>query len=427
MTDERKIKEIPDDGSSFNRIREENRYFVDKTMFLSIIEEDTYPHVMMNRPRGFGKSLFTSMLETYYDILLKDQYDFFFNDTWIHLYPTPMRNSYLILNLNFAEINLDVDKVEKSLYHYILKRGELFISKYGKLLKIDENEEISKFQNLTSTHHAFNHLVGLVKRSGQKLYVIIDNYDHFANAAFAIKDREDYRKLNFIEELFCSFFKLLETGARGDDAPIDRLFFTGIFPINLMRPSGGFDIGYNISFHPLTRAMFGFSYIHMQEMLKYYRSVGYLKHEPDYLLEIMSKWYGNYRFVNHPDERSFFNPRMVLHFLREYFRTQSIPEDLMVPHMQPDYEKLKELMTGGFERVNRDSNQLKQMISDGHMLSDVGRGFSFANLTDSDNFLSILFYSGFITIKESVFYTPRLVSPNKITRAFLRKVLPKGE
>jgi hypothetical protein len=61
-----KIREIPYGDADFEDIRLNNKYFVDKTRFISLLEKQKY--IFLIRPRRFGKSLWLSILQTYYDI-----------------------------------------------------------------------------------------------------------------------------------------------------------------------------------------------------------------------------------------------------------------------------------------------------------------------------------------------------------------------
>ena len=100
-----KIKRIPYGVSDFEKLKSEDLYYIDKTPFIQILESIGY-YLFLIRPRRFGKSLLLSMLESYYDIAKKDQFEEIFRDTVIKDNPTEERNSYLILKLNFSKEQL---------------------------------------------------------------------------------------------------------------------------------------------------------------------------------------------------------------------------------------------------------------------------------------------------------------------------------
>ncbi|MEQ8191641.1 MAG: AAA family ATPase, partial [Candidatus Eremiobacterota bacterium] len=108
-----KRKKIPYGISDFDRIRRQNYYYVDKTGFIENIE-DSPPYLFFIRPRRFGKSLFLSLMECYYDIKRKDNFEEIFSGTYIYDNPTEERNKYLILKFNFSAVKSDINKIESS-------------------------------------------------------------------------------------------------------------------------------------------------------------------------------------------------------------------------------------------------------------------------------------------------------------------------
>ena len=107
------LKRIPYAVADYGRLRRENCYYVDKTQYIPMIEAAPF-YLFCIRPRRFGKSLWLSLLQHYYDVNQADNFTFLFGETYIGQHPTPERNSYLILFLNFAVVNPAVDKVEAS-------------------------------------------------------------------------------------------------------------------------------------------------------------------------------------------------------------------------------------------------------------------------------------------------------------------------
>ncbi|MGE5343438.1 MAG: AAA family ATPase, partial [Candidatus Omnitrophota bacterium] len=417
MTNE--IKKIPYGISDYAPIRQENFYYVDKTRYIKDTE-DAGRYLFFIRPRRFGKSLFISILEAYYDILMKDRFDFFFNNTWISHHPTPQRNAYLILSLNFSEIRSTIDQLEKSFYHDIIETGDRFISKYGNLLGIDEQKTISELKTRENAPDALRYLISLARKSGQKLYVIIDEYDNFANTIISEKGKAAYHEITRGEGFFRSFFNVLKAGTTGIEAPVTRLFITGVSPVTMDDVTSGFNIGDNISLTPAVNGMIGFTSKEIREMLDYYQSVGYLKHEPEYLLELMAEWYGQYKFSEHaPDDQRLFNSDMVLYFLKEYFRIQTIPGDLVDRNVRIDYGKLRHLIIldkGKSKTTNGNFSKLKEIIEDGGTSTTISRGFPLEEMMDSNNFKSLLFYFGLLTIKGPERDKLRLQIPNETVK-----------
>ena len=95
------VKRIPYGISNFVEVVEQNQYYVDKTMYLPLLEEQP-SNLFFIRPRRFGKSIFLSMLRAYYDIAQKEKFDKRFGNLWIGSHPTPMQGQYQVLYLDFS-------------------------------------------------------------------------------------------------------------------------------------------------------------------------------------------------------------------------------------------------------------------------------------------------------------------------------------
>jgi hypothetical protein len=164
-----KKKRIPYGLSDFTVVNNGTNYYVDKTMYIPMIEDMYF--VFLIRPRRFGKSLFATMLEAYYDIKHKDNFERFFQNTWILNNPTPDRGKYLMLTFNFSGINKDKDKVEDDFNDYCVKEINEFVIKYKELLPESLITEIEKDQ---LAHQKLHTLLIKLRNTDIKIYVIID-------------------------------------------------------------------------------------------------------------------------------------------------------------------------------------------------------------------------------------------------------------
>ena len=108
-----KIKKIPYGITDYARFKSENLYYVDKTQYIELLEEMP-SFLFLIRPRRFGKSLFINVLKAYYDVHYKNDFDFFFADTYIGKKPTQNKNRYLILSFNFAIVDPRIENTEES-------------------------------------------------------------------------------------------------------------------------------------------------------------------------------------------------------------------------------------------------------------------------------------------------------------------------
>ncbi|MGE5340764.1 MAG: AAA family ATPase, partial [Candidatus Omnitrophota bacterium] len=181
MSDEKEIKPIPYAVSDFTEFRKSNYYYVDKTRYIRNIEEKGR-YLFFIRPRRFGKSLFLAMLESYYDITKKDQFDFLFKESDIFRNPTKEKNSYMILKLNFSKINPEFSMVEHAFLTNVKNAAGSFITKYGKLMNINIEKATKALDSNISASEVLDTLFNYCSGKEQKLYVIIDEYDNFANS-----------------------------------------------------------------------------------------------------------------------------------------------------------------------------------------------------------------------------------------------------
>lgn len=415
---EKTQKAIPYGIGSYEEIREKNLYYVDKTSYLREIEKAAF-YLFFIRPRRFGKSLFLAMMETYYDINKKEQFEYYFKDTHVFKNPTPERNAYLVLKFDFSGIASSMNKVEKSFLNHVQNRAQVFISKYKELLNLDEEKTKADIENLDNPADVLSRLLTLCEMAGRKIYIIIDEYDNFANTILSTGGRNDYEKLTHGEGFFKTFFAVIKKGTTGSGISVGRLFMTGVSPITLDDVTSGFNIGENISIDKPFNEMMGFREQEVIELIEYYRKSGKIRHETPYLLDIMSRWYNNYRFSKE-STITLFNSTLVMYFLKEYQKNCRIPDDLIDRNVRTDYGKLRHLIIidkMGDKKTNGNFSKLKAVLDDGFIYSKIEKAFPLKNLARPENFYSLLLYFGLLTIagtekKEQL----RLAIPNETVK-----------
>jgi len=422
MNDENKthsVKEIPYGISDYELIRKENYYYVDKTPFLDTIKK-TGRYLFFIRPRRFGKSLLLSMMETYYDVLYKDRFEELFKGTAIYDQPTKDKNAYLMLKFNFSMVDPAVDKVEDSFLNHVRETALAFIQKYTDYLLSDREYHLKAIKEKNSAADILSTLVQLCKGSRQKLYVIIDEYDNFSNTILSTFGKGAYKRLTHGAGSFRAFFSVLKGGTDGTGAPFSRLFLSGVSPITLDDVTSGYNIGENISLDAAFNRMLGFTETDVKQILDYYKSAGRIKHDTAYLVELIREWYGNYLFSEHSiGKERLYNSDMVLYFLKEYFKTQSIPNNLIDRNVRMDYAKLRHLIIVDREkpkRTNGNFSKLKEIIEKGETSAEIAVGFPLEELMEPKNFKSLLFYFGLLTIKDIQRDKLRLIVPNETAK-----------
>ena len=202
---DKKIKKIPYGVANYERVVQKNYYYVDKTMYLRTIEESG-DYLFFIRPRRFGKSLFLSVMEAYYDVFYKDRFEEFFKGTWIYDHPTAERGKYLVLSLNFSAVEPDPGKMETSFSNHVRGEAVYFIQKYNDFLST--NKKMTYYSNTieesSSAPDILTNLLLLCKGAQQELYVLIDEYDNFANTILSTVGAEAYwdRMVRVFSDLF---------------------------------------------------------------------------------------------------------------------------------------------------------------------------------------------------------------------------------
>jgi hypothetical protein len=430
MTD-KKIKRIPYGLANYELMVQQNCYYVDKTMFLAAVE-NAGNYLFFIRPRRFGKSLFLSVMEAYYDVFYKDRFEEFFKDTWIFDHPTEEKGAYLMLSFNFSVVEPDPDKMEASFLNHVQDTAVDFIRRYNVFLSINPDLDYfsQKIKNSLSASDILSTLLLLCKGVHQKLYVIIDEYDNFSNTILSNLGQEAYQKLTHGPGFFRSFFNSLKKGTTGTGAPITRSLISGVSPVTMDDVTSGYNIGENVSLDAAFNSMLGFTSGDVKKMLSYYQSAGLITHDPEYLGEIIDKWYGNYLFSKHSNTyERLYNSDMVLYFFKEYFKNQSLPDDLIDRNVRIDYGKLKHLIiidkaekkvsNGNFER-------LRHIVEEGKISSSLVQGFPLEKLRDRENFISLLFYFGLLTIKDTEAADLVLEIPNETIRRLYYNYIKEG-
>lgn len=392
-------KRIPYGMQNFEDVMERDCYYVDKTPFIEKIEESNM-YFFFIRPRRFGKSLTLSMLENYYDINKKDKFESLFGKLYIGDNPTPERNSYLILHLNFAMISAGLDNYKKGLDAHCNNKFNSFCSRYAHLLPPDTKEEMNQKEDAVSQ---LGFLCDKCAEAGLKIYLFIDEYDHFTNQILAHKEHETrYREQTHGEGYLRHFFDTIK-GAAGDS--LGRVFVTGVSPVTMDDLTSGFNIGTNYSLSPEFNEMVGFTEEEVREMLAYYASVLPFRHSVDELIEVMKPWYGNYCFDNSEcGMATIYNPAMVLNFVDNYIQSNyEIPKKPceVIPSTDEvisstDHEIVRQLIRYAKEFAH-DSSIIEDIMTKGFALGNLLDIFPANSINTPDGILSLLFNLGMVT------------------------------
>ncbi|MBQ5575091.1 MAG: AAA family ATPase [Bacteroidales bacterium] len=411
-TQKNKIRLLPYGMSDFATIRRENRYYVDKTMFIPKLEEFKYQ--MFLRPRRFGKSLMLNMLAAYYDVAMKDSFDELFGGLYIGDNPTEERNKYLILKFNFSGIDPDETKVQDSFNTNVLDTLVSFAKKYKDLLP---EGTASKIANETKSNDAFTKLTNIIQLAGLQIYAIIDEYDNFANTMLADSE-SNYMNLTHGDGFFRLFFNNLKAATTENDAAVSRIMISGVTPLTLSDVTSGYNIGMNISADSQFNSLAGFTETEFRQMLEYYRdATGVFHHTVDELIEITKPWYDNNCFSEDSiDDDRMYNSDMGLFFIREYIKKNGkIPENMVDSNISSDYNKMTKLIR--FEQQFGEKTSLIQRINnDGYIYGTIKPEFALNDLDRYENLVSLMFYMGLLSVGDHQAGRTKLIIPNSTVR-----------
>ena len=402
------FKLIPYGIASFKQVRQEGLYLVDKTMYFERMEQAGH-FLFLVRPRRFGKSLFLNMLEAYYDINEKDNFPELFKGLHVAEHPTENRNKFLILHLDFSQVQGDMDHIAESLNDYMTLRCNLFALKYKSLYP----EEFTTMLQQSRTGDAKLNLIGDLSRMlGLKLYLIVDEYDNFTNDVLNVKGHEAYHELTHGTGIYRELFKKFK--------PVfDRIIMLGVSPITLDDLTSGYNIALNMTMDSRFNQMLGFSEEEVREMIRYYKEVGAIKPEltEDGIVADMKPWYDNYCFAEDSfgREPSMFNSDMVCYYMSNLVDTGRRPKELIDPNTMTDYGKLKRLI-----KMDKTEGKRVEII---HAIAEKGfikarlvSHFPAERMMEFGNFVSLLYYYGMLTIGGVVGERLRLIIPNNNVR-----------
>ena len=407
-----KVKGIPYGVASFEQLRKENAYYVDKTMYLPMIEEAS-KYLSLVRPRRFGKSVFVSMMRAYYDIARAGSFDALFEGLWIHEHPTPLRNAFQIVYFDFSLIGVgdgmaDLSRRFNSYCGMVL---DLFADTYAKYYG---EGFAGKVKGLETASDKLNYINLQAHEKGCPLYLIIDEYDNFTNVILSDGGTEMFRKLTHASGFYREYFKIFKV-------MFSRVFLIGVSPVTLDDLSSGYNIDWNISQDPRFNHMLGFSESEVREMFRYYQTHGKLGAEADIegMMAEMKPWYNNYCFAEEClGEDRLYNCDMVYYYLRHQVSFGRSPDEMVDKNIRTDYKKLKMLadIDRGNKREDRMSvirmSVIEEIAATGSLTMTLRTSFPAEYVTEEDNFRSLLYYYGLLTMGSMEWGNLKMVIPN---------------
>ena len=400
------MRKLPNGISNYEKIIEENRIYVDKTMYIEKMEDLADSTIMFLRPRKFGKTLFTSTLECYYDKNRVDKFKKLFGKTYIGKNPTPNKNRYCILRFNFSGISTNtVEETMKGFREKVDLGINRFVADYE--IEFYNNPEQSTEGILGSIFEAFR-----IQRRDEKIYVIIDEYDHFANELLGFRT-DEFKELVAKNGKIRKWYEILKEGT---ESVVDRIFITGVAPITLDSTTSGFNIANDITKDIEFNDMLGFN----KEDVKYLmKEIDMPEEKQEEVLPIIKENYDGYIFSDEIDNNELnnyklYNSNMTLYFLNEYCRLKEIPKKLVDINILSDYRKIEAFMDL-CQNMNK-IELLEKIVAEEPVESELTEKFNAEISFGEKELISLLFYLGYLTIKENEFGVLKFIIPNEVIR-----------
>ncbi len=408
--------------SDYAELRKANAWFVDRTAKIRDLENVRY--ALFLRPRRFGKSLLCSILEAYYDIRYADRFDEFFSGTDIGANPTEERGRYLILRFDFSAVSKDADKVQDDFNDYASRCCDAFVHRYSKRLPGGIGERILKAPDAGKK---LNEIAVGLKGFGLKLYILIDEYDNFTNTILAESGIGAYNDLCHGDGFFKDFFARLKAATTGTEAPVARLFVTGVSPVTMDDVTSGFNIGTNISLWPQFADMTGFGHDDLRAMARHYgETCGFDAARAE---RVCLDWFDNYRFGS-ADAPPVANTTLVLNLFNQVVNGGGWPANYIDENLRTDYAKIKHLITLGRRldasdrRLNGNFGILENLVAGGALSEPLVKSFQAKQLTRKENFTSLLYWLGLTTITGGKFGKTTFGIPNETLRKLAADMIP---
>ena len=387
---EQQVKLVPYGVADFATVIEQNLYYVDKTMFIPELEKQPR-NLFFIRPRRFGKSIFLSMLYSYYDCTQSHKFQSLFGNLWIGQHPTPLQGKYQVLFLDFSQITGNIDKLETKFNSYLSINLDAFVRQYSEYYQAEMEEILAQEDFEEKMELIFK----AAKAHQYHLYLIIDEYDNFTNVILNERGENVYHAITHADGFYRDVFKKFKGN-------FERIFMMGVSPVTLDDVTSGFNIGWNISIKPEFDEMLGFSTTDVVEMFTYYKEHGSIPVDSDIdaIVNDMKPWYDNYCFAEEALKKKtrMFNCDMVLYYLRNYMDNGCSPRQMIDPNTRTNYGKMKKLLQ--FDKLDGERKGIiRKIAEEEQIVTQLYESFSAYQIPKAEIFPSLLFYYGMLTIK----------------------------
>lgn len=384
--------------SDFHRIRSDQYLYLDRTHHIAELEEAGRQLIFL-RPRRFGKSLLLSTLANYYDRNTADEFETLFGDLAVGQNPTEEHNQYLILRWDFSKVSGqgDSEQIRQNLFDHVNDQIREFVAYYQGYLQhrptINPDNAISSLEQLASA----------VKLSGQEIYLLIDEYDNFANEVLMHdpSDQQRYWDLLEGEGIVKSLFKVIKGNA--SEGKISRVFITGVSPLVLSDVTSGYNVAISISLDSHFNTLCGITQTELAQLTE--TTLRECGHEDQQVtvLENLQQFYNGYRFCNRLEQPLLYNPTLCFYFLRHYQRECEAPQQMLDGNLATDAGRIRYIA-----QLPKGITTLEQIMDEENplTLTHLETHFGVEHLgklqQDSHYMASLMYFFGILTIKDVV-------------------------
>ena len=407
-------------GNWAKLVRDDKYFYVDHTAYIRALER--YDTPVFLRPRRFGKTMWCSILECYYDVGMKKDFAKLFGKTDIGRNPTELRNSFLILRLNFSLVEVgetgDLDRIERSFNGHVTSCVRLLALRYGRF---------ADFRRAAKAKTAIDAIVAIreaLVAARQKrgvvppVYLIIDEYDNFMNQLIVARRDGDYEKLVSKTSFLKNFFKAVKAGME-EDGVIGKTYITGVLPVVLDDLTSGFNIAKMVNLESELLGMLGFTQRDVDRYVdEIYADYGFDPATKAPLVAELKSLYDNYRFLPQQKE-SIYNSTILNYYLDEFtLHDGTPPENPIDGNVRTDVSWLARL-TGNGAGALEDIRTLVE--GDGRLSVPTERldphAFTKANFFNKAYFGAALYYLGMLS------YDPKGMRSMMLPNLTLRRIM----
>jgi len=401
---------IPYGESNFELIRIENYLYVDKTKFINEIEKTK--KIIHLRPRRFGKSLFLSTLDSYYDVAQADKFDKLFQGLYVHEFPTENKNNYYMLRFNFSGIeNVNKDSLKTGFLNKVKSGATRFINKYKLDIKLEESNQAADI--LTSLINGFEKL-----ELSHKIYILIDEYDHFTNSVLE-GDGEEFLKLLKRGGFVRSFYEIIKE--KSELGTIDRFFITGVMSLTLDSMTSGFNVATNITTDERFADVMGFTTDEVEKVLnlefsnsgKEVDKLVLTTTEQKDIFHVFRENYNGYLFAEEGTVKVF-NSTLIMYYLRDYVLKKRPPKNLVDPNLNQSSAIIENIV--GLKTPERNIEIIREIVDKSEIEGELETFFDLDKKFDHNDVITMFFNLGILTLKNSDYDDTLLEIPNTIIK-----------